>query len=298
MEPRYLKTYQEGLLDKKIHQLNDFLSDCHLCPRQCHVNRLKGEKGFCSAGAAVRISAHFCHFGEEFCLVGKFGSGTIFFSHCNLKCVFCQNYEISHGGEGVDMSYSDLAQFMLDLQTRGCHNINLVTPTHYAPQILESLKLAIEAGLRLPLVYNCGGYESEEVLDILDGIVDIYMPDVKFSSSEISQEYTQAEDYFKNIKRILKMMHDQVGDLTLQDGVAVQGLLVRHLVLPDGLAGTQTIMQFIAKEISKETYVNIMAQYRPAGEAYLFPRLNRALTLNDYLEAKTVALSCGLNRFD
>lgn len=285
-------------IEEKIRLLNKNLTRCNLCPRKCGVNRLKGDKGFCGADKLARVASVFPHFGEESPLVGKNGSGTIFFAYCNLKCSFCQNYELSHLAEGRDVTKEELAGFMLDLQSLGCHNINLVTPTHFTPQILESLKLAKDAGLRLPLVYNCGGYESEEVIDILDGVIDIYMPDAKFSSSEVSAQFCDAPDYFRNLKKILKIMHSQVGDLEIAAGVAKRGLLIRHLVMPEGLAGTKEIMEFIAKEISLNSYVNIMAQYRPCGEVNKSPQINRAITSEEYLQAKKIASSFGLHRFD
>jgi len=298
MQPLYLKTYKESKLKEKIRILNAMLSCCTLCPRRCKVNRLKGEKGFCRAGKEAKVSSVFAHFGEETCLVGRFGSGTIFFSHCNLRCVFCQNYEISHLEEGELVSKDELADYMLKLKSLGCHNINLVTPTHFVPQILEALEIAIEKGLNLPLVYNCGGYESEEVIEILDGIIDIYMPDVKFSSEAVSEKFCHAKDYFKNLKKVLKIMHKQVGDLKIENGIAQRGLLIRHLVMPEGLAGTEEIMEFIAKEISLDSYINIMAQYRPYGQAYKFPEINRKITSDEYEKAKEIARSFGLYRFD
>ena len=298
MYPSYLNVYAENKLEEKIKQLNEILSSCRLCPRQCRVNRLKDERGFCGAGKDLRVSSAFAHFGEETCLVGRNGSGTIFFSHCNLKCAFCQNYEISHLAEGREVGIKELAEYMLSLQNIGCHNINLVTPTHFACQILEALAIAIKDGLNIPLVYNCGGYESEEVIGILNGVVDIYMPDAKFSSAEASQRFCGVSDYFPNLKRVLKRMHQQVGDLEIRDGIATRGLLVRHLVLPGGLAGTREIMEFIAQEISVSTYINIMAQYRPCGQAHRFAQINRYITHQEYAEAISIARSFGLSRFD
>lgn len=298
MQPVYIKTHQNSKLQEKIKLLNKILNACTLCPRQCKVNRLEGKKGYCGAGKDARVSSVFPHFGEEACLVGKYGSGTIFFSYCNLKCVFCQNYEISHLAEGRDVDIEELAEFMLQLQGMSCHNINLVTPTHFVPQIVAALKIAIEGGLRLPLVYNCGGYESEEVIDILDGIIDIYMPDAKFSSPDVSGEFSNAPDYFENLKKILKKMQRQVGDLEIVEGIARRGLLIRHLVMPQGLAGTQEIMEFVAKEISLNAYINIMAQYRPCAEAYKYPKIDRAITAEEYNQAQKMATSLGLRRFD
>ena len=297
MYPSYLNVYAENKLEEKIKQLKEILSSCRLCPRQCRVNRLKDERGFCGAGKDLRVSSAFAHFGEETCLVGRNGSGTIFFSHCNLKCAFCQNYEISHLAEGREVGIKELAEYMLSLQNIGCHNINLVTPTHFACQILEALAIAIKDGLNIPLVYNCGGYESEEVIGILNGVVDIYMPDAKFSSPEASQRFCGVSDYFPNLKRVLKRMHQQVGDLEIRDGIATRGLLVRHLVLPGGLAGTREIMEFIAQEISVSTYINIMAQYRPCGQAHRFAQINRYITHQEYAEAISIARSFGLSRF-
>jgi len=296
--PNYLKTYEHGKLEPKIGQLNKILAHCTLCPRQCRVNRNKDERGFCGAGKDSRISSVFAHFGEESCLVGRLGSGTIFFSYCNLKCIFCQNYEISHQASGSTITSEKLAAYMLRLQGLGCHNINLVTPTHFIPQILEGLLLAIKQGLNIPLVYNCGGYESGEVIDMLDGVVDIYMPDAKFASAEVSRQFCSVDDYFPNLKSALKKMYQQVGDLVIDDGIARRGLLVRHLVLPEGLAGTREIMEFIAGQISRQTYINIMAQYRPCGEAYQFARINCYITQQEYIEAIRIARSFGLSRFD
>ena len=296
--PNYLKTYKEGKLENKIEQLSRILARCTLCPRQCKVNRDNDERGFCGAGRDLRISSVFPHLGEESCLVGRFGSGTIFFSHCNLKCIFCQNYEISHLAEGSIVTKDKLAAYMLRLQRLGCHNINLVTPTHFVPQILAGLLLAAKQGLDIPLVYNCGGYESEEVIDILEGVVDIYMPDAKFSSSDISQQFCGVDDYFLNLKRVLRKMHQQVGDLVIKDGIAQKGLLIRHLVLPNDLAGTREVMEFIARELSLKTYINIMAQYRPCGEAYRFPQIDHHLDRQEYIEAINIARSFGLARFD
>lgn len=296
MLPLYLKNRNK--IAKKIKQLKENLSSCQLCPRKCRVNRTEGEKGFCGAGEKVSVASYFPHFGEERCLVGKYGSGTIFFTYCNLKCVFCQNYEISHKGEGKEISTQELAKIMLFLQKVGCHNINFVTPTHFVPQIVEALSFAIEEGLEIPLVYNCGGYESEEIIDILDGIFDIYMPDAKFASSQISQKLASSSDYFENLKKILKKMHAQVGDLIIENGIAQRGLLIRHLVMPNETAGTKEIMEFIAKEISLDSYVNIMSQYQPCGEAYRFPEINRAITVEEYLKAREIARSLGIKRLD
>jgi putative pyruvate formate lyase activating enzyme len=245
------------------------------------------------------VSSYGPHFGEEAPLVGRGGSGTIFFAHCNLQCVFCQNFSISQQGEGDTVSSRDLADIMLSLQHRGCHNINLVTPTHVVPQILEALELAAADGLNIPLVYNSGGYESVETLRLLDGIVDIYMPDMKYGNSAIAHDCSGIDDYAEVNRAAVKQMHRQVGDLQINDeGIAVKGILVRHLVLPHGLAGTGKIVEFLAREVSLNTYLNIMAQYHPCYKASGFPALSRAVTKEEHLDAVTLALQHGLTRLD
>jgi putative pyruvate formate lyase activating enzyme len=232
-------------------------------------------------------------------LVGRGGSGTIFLTQCNLLCVFCQNYEISHLGEGVPVHAGDLADMMVALQGQGCHNINFVTPTHVVPQLLEALPEAIERGLRVPLVYNCGGYEEVATLHLLDGLVDIYMPDFKFWDSQVAERYCKATDYPEKARLAVKEMHRQVGDLTVDDrGIARRGLLIRHLVMPDGLAGTRDIMRFLATEVSKNTYVNVMSQYRPCGEAHRYRELQRMITVEEYREAVRMAHEEGIHRLD
>ena len=299
MEPSYIKSYQLGLLEKKVHQAFSVLEECTLCPRQCRVNRTKEERGFCRAGFLPRIAAYAPHFGEERPLVGKNGSGTIFFSFCNLYCRYCQNYSISHLGEGQEVSFETLARMMIELQALGCHNINLVTPTHFVPQILRALALAIERGLSIPLVYNTGGYDSLTTLHLLEGIIDIYMPDFKYSDSRIAQEYSQAPDYPEVARKAIKEMHRQVGDLVINDkGLAEKGLLVRHLILPQGLAGTEKILQFIAEEISKHTYINLMDQYYPCGDIPFSSPLARRITRSEFQTALQVARQFGLNRLD
>jgi len=289
----------KGELHKRVESARKVLADCELCPRHCHVNRLRGELGQCRTGEKAIVSSYGPHFGEESPLVGTGGSGTIFFAHCNLHCIFCQNYPISQLGEGSEASSDDLAYMMLSLQRRGCHNINLVTPTHVVPQILEGLELAIADGLNIPLVYNCGGYESMDTLRLLDGIVDIYMPDMKYADSTIAREYSGAEDYAEVNRAAVKEMHRQVGDLRIgSEGTATRGLLVRHLVLPNRLAGTDQVAAFLADEVSSNTYVNVMAQYHPCHKAYDFPALSRSITKEEYLEAVTLALQHGLNRLD
>jgi putative pyruvate formate lyase activating enzyme len=297
--PRYLKLHQNGTLGQKIKKLYMILEECTLCPRECKVNRLKGERGICKTANLPVISSYFPHFGEEAPLVGRYGSGTIFISYCSLLCIYCQNYEISHLGEGKEVSLEEFAQMMLSLQYMGCHNINIVTPTHVAPQMVAALKIAIEAGLNIPLVYNTGGYDKVETLRLLDGIIDIYMPDFKYWDPAIAKKYSHAPDYPKVAMAALKEMHHQVGDLYINDkGLAQRGLLVRHLVLPHGLARTKEIMQFIAKEISPNTYVNVMAQYRPCGEAKKDSLINKSITMEEYEQAIKYALKADLKRLD
>lgn len=297
-EPSYLKLIESGELDRRINALYARMSPCLLCPNECGVDRLSGEKGLCQVGARPMVSSYGPHFGEEDPLVGFGGSGTIFFTYCNMACVYCQNWEVSHLGEGEEISVEDLARIMLFLQARGCHNINLVTPTHQIPFIVEALKLAAKEGLRLPLVYNCGGYESVETLRLLEGIVDIYMPDIKYAEEKVAAKLSKVTDYPRKAKKALKEMHRQVGDLVIEDGVAVRGLLVRHLVLPGNLSGTKEVLSFIAQEISPDTYVNLMDQYRPCGEAWKYPPLDRFLSQEEYEEALRFAREVGLKRLD
>lgn len=243
------------------------------------------------------MASAFPHFGEEDPLVGWGGSGTIFLSHCNLRCVFCQNYDISHGGAGQDVTASQMAQVMLRLQRLGCHNINFVTPTHYVPQIVEAIGEAVQLGLEVPIVYNCGGYESLEVVRLLDGIVDIYMPDIKFFDAELSKRYCKAPDYFEVASQVVKEMHRQVGDLRINSrGLAERGLLIRHLVMPGCVEDSKKILRFIAEEISRDAYVNIMAQYRPCYRAYQFPEIDRPISMAEYREVVRYARSLGLHR--
>ena len=299
MESSYLKTHKDGILQERIETALSILENCHLCPRHCEVNRLEDEVGVCKTGRQAVVSSYSPHFGEEDPLVGRRGSGTIFMTHCNLGCVFCQNYEISHLSQGVPVDATRLTEMMLSLQRRGCHNINFVTPTHMVPQILEALPEAIEEGLQVPLVYNCGGYEEVDTLQLLDGIFDIYMPDFKFWDSETAARFCSAPDYREKACAAVKEMHRQVGDLTLdKEGVAQYGLLIRHLVMPKGLASTREIMRFLANEVSKETYVNVMSQYRPCGEAHEFPELRRSITSEEFRDAVSMAQEEGIYRLD
>lgn len=284
-------------LNRRIDKAYSLLESCTLCPRNCRVNRLQGEVKFCGIGKEAMVSSFAPHFGEEPPLVGFHGSGTIFFAGCNLMCLYCQNYDISHLKQGEEMTPQQVASMMLTLQRYGCHNINFVTPTHVTPQIMKAIAIAADNGLSVPLVYNCGGYESQETLKLLDGVIDIYMPDIKYSDSEVAEELSTAPDYPEVSQEALKEMHRQVGDLILnQEGIAQRGLLTRHLVLPEGQAGTDQIMKFIATDISKNSYVNIMDQYRPCFEARHSERLSRRISSQEYHEALAIARKHGLSR--
>ena len=275
------------------------LEECHVCPRCCGVNRLAGESGECHVTNQVVISSYGPHFGEESPLVGRHGSGTIFFTYCNLHCVFCQNYDISQSGEGGPVNREELVGMMLSLQAKGCHNINLVSPTHVVPYILDALELAVSKGLYLPVVYNSGGYDSLETLRLLDGIVDIYMPDMKYSDEKIAEELSGIKDYPSVNKAAVREMHRQVGDLQIDEqGVAQRGLLVRHLVLPNRLAGTQEVVRFLARKVSTNTYLNIMAQYHPCHKAYDILSLARPVSRQEFQEAIDLAHQQGLYRLD
>ena len=270
-----------------------------ICPRRCKVNRLNNETGTCNTGADAQVSSYSPHFGEEAPLVGSHGSGTIFLTNCNLLCNFCQNFDISHEGRGDEVSDRILAKMMLQLQEIGCHNINFVTPTHAVPQILAALVIAVEDGLDVPLVYNSSGYDTVETLKILDGVFDIYMPDFKFWDGKIAELTCNAPDYPEVARNVLKEMHRQVGDLIVDDsGIARRGLLIRHLVLPHGLAGTREVMRFIATEISTNSYVNIMPQYRPCGRAHEIKELSRSLSQKDFTVALKEANEEGITRLD
>jgi putative pyruvate formate lyase activating enzyme len=295
--PSYLFLLESGELDSRATLLWSKLENCKLCPRECGVNRIAGKIGVCRTTAQVKVSSYGPHFGEEPELVGSRGSGTIFFTNCNLWCLFCQNYTISHLKEGEIASIPQLAGAMLYLQSIGCHNINLVTPTHVVPQIVQALALAARNGLRVPLVYNCGGYESVETLKLLDGIVDIYMPDIKYSSDEYARRFSGAKDYWEKVRLAVREMHRQVGDLIVDDnGVALRGLLIRHLVLPNGVAGSEEVLRFIAKDVSVDSYVNVMDQYHPCFRAFKLPELNRRISREEYEKVVSLAVSYGLHR--
>jgi len=294
-----METFQNGLLKEKIRKAHKMLGACVLCPRRCKVDRLSGETGVCKTGLQALVSSYNPHFGEEAPLVGRHGSGTIFFTHCNLLCIFCQNYDISHLGHGEEVSDEQLADLMLYLQNLGCHNINFVTPSHVVPQILSAVGIAAAAGLSVPLVYNSGGYDSIHTLKLLEDVVDIYMPDFKFWEPEVAKNACDAEDYPEIARQALKEMHRQAGDLvTDESGIARRGILLRHLVLPQDLAGTRQVMKFIAQEISTNTYVNIMPQYRPCGRADEIKELSRHLSQKDFNMALEAAIDEGIERLD
>jgi len=289
---------EDNQFRQKIEQGRALLQNCEVCPRHCHVNRLKGELGECRSGYEPIVSSYFAHFGEEAPLVGARGSGTIFIGGCNLQCLFCQNYETSHLLEGRTVTISQLAEMMLTLQENGCHNINIVTPSHIVPQIIEALFQAKKEGLSIPLVYNSGGYDSLRSLHILDGLVDIYMPDFKFYSDTLGSRYTAVPNYATVTREAIKEMHRQVGDLVIEQGLARRGLLVRHLVMPGMMNDSEKIFHFLASQISANTYMNIMPQYHPAGEAGYYPQIGRSLNYTEFLEAIRRAREIGLQRLD
>jgi putative pyruvate formate lyase activating enzyme len=294
--PSYLELHKSGELQQRAKQLTSILEDCTLCPRNCHVNR-NTELGYCQVGRNATVASYSPHFGEEDVLVGILGSGTIFFSYCNLGCVFCQNFSISQKGEGSSVNKYELAEIMINLQARGCHNINLVSPSHVIAQVVEALPIAIEKGLNVPLVYNTGGYDTLETIKLLDGIIDIYMPDIKYGSNEVAYELSCAKDYWDVVRAAVKEMHRQVGDIQLENNIATQGLLVRHLVLPGQLALSDTIFEFIAQDLSPETYLNIMDQYHPDFKSDTLKYLDRKLNIREYREAVAMAENYGLHRF-
>jgi putative pyruvate formate lyase activating enzyme len=298
-EPAYAALLESGELKRRVEAAYQRLEACDICPRECGVNRLQDEVGVCRTGKQAVVSSFNPHFGEEAPLVGRGGSGTIFFSWCNLKCQFCQNYEISQLGQGHEVEPEDLAAMMLRLQDAGCHNINFVSPTHVVPQILAGVLIAAQAGLRLPLVYNTGGYDSLDTLALLDGVFDIYMPDMKYADAETALKYSKIEDYPAVNQAAVKEMHRQVGELVMDErGVSLRGLLIRHLVLPDSLAGTAETVRFLATEVSTNTYLNIMDQYRPCYKAGDLPPLNRSITRQEYEDAVRLAQEAGLHRLD
>lgn len=300
-EPAYVKLYKTGELKRRAEELWATMERCVLCPRECGVNRLRGATGFCRApGTTLVISAFQPHFGEERPLVGYGGSGTIFLTHCGLRCVFCQNWSISHLGRGSEASINEFASMMLWLQRIGCHNINLVTPTHYSPHILKALDVAAGRGLRLPIVYNTSGWERLEMLAFLDGIVDIYLPDFKYWDSDMSAKYSAgAESYPDVTKKAILEMNRQVGVAKpTKEGIIQRGVIIRHLVMPNDVGGSEKVMEWIAENLPKDTYVNIMAQYTPAYKAYDYPELSRRITAEEYYRVVRKAQDLGLTNLD
>jgi putative pyruvate formate lyase activating enzyme len=300
VEPAYLGLHRTGELKRRGEALWDLMRECSLCPRQCGADRLKGSRGFCHASAQLEIASFHPHFGEEAPLVGRGGSGTIFFSNCSLRCVFCINWEISQGGEGSPRSLAELADMMSALQARGCHNLNVVTPTHYAPHIVLALDRAAAAGVRLPIVYNTCGWERLEILRQLDGVVDIYLPDFKYADGEMAAKYSSAARSYPDITRAaLLEMHRQVGVAHAgPDGVMHRGLMIRHLVMPNGVGGTLKVLDWIAANLPKDTYVNLMSQYRPMYKAFAYPEIARRITRTEYREAVEHARKVGLTNLD
>ncbi len=294
--PMYLALYQRGVLQQRAATARERLAACTLCPRVCRANRLNDEAGECRSGRYAWVASYGPHLGEEDVLRGWRGSGTVFFSGCNLHCVYCQNYDISQLSSGRPVTAEQLAGIFLYIQQAGCHNLNLVTPTHVIAQILEALEHAVPQGLRIPIVYNTSGYDSVAALRLLDGVVDIYMPDVKYSDSLVGQYYSGIPHYWEVARAAIREMHRQVGDLQIADGLAVRGLLIRHLVLPGGLAGSQKALRFIAEEISRDSWVNLMDQYYPAYQAHDYPAIARPITPDEYTEVVACAHSLGLHR--
>ncbi|NDJ52343.1 MAG: radical SAM protein [Chloroflexi bacterium] len=299
--PAYLDLLDSGELDRRVQLAHEHQQQCDLCAWMCHANRFEGQVGSCRAPREFSVASYFPHLGEEEPIRGWRGSGTVFFSHCNLNCQYCQNHEIAHSAVGQPTTCERLVSIMLSLQAAGCHNINLVSPSHVVAPIIEAVALAARMGLTIPLVYNTGGYDSPAALALLDGIIDIYMPDMKYGDSSVAKQYSKVPHYWESNQEAVREMHRQVGDLRLdRSGVAQRGLLVRHLVLPDGLAGTNDVMRFLAEEISRDTYVNIMSQYRPEYRATApeFAPLNRRVHSDEVSEAFDIARSYGLYRFD
>jgi len=298
-KPGYIALLNSGALAQRAASANLHLESCDVCPLRCGVDRTQGELGICQTGLNAQVSSYGPHPGEERPLSGWRGSGTIFFARCNLRCVFCQNADISQTSFGHEVSAKELAGLMLELQGMGCHNINLVSPSHIVPQILDALLTAAQQGLTLPIVYNSGGYDSLDTLALLDGVVDIYMPDMKYGDADWAYQYSKIKDYPRINQAAVLEMQRQVGDLQLnQDGIASRGLLVRHLVLPNGLADSKLIFKFLAEEVSKNVYLNIMAQYRPAYKAHQYPALNRRIKPEEYRETIGLAKQLGLTRLD
>lgn len=296
LKPRYLSLDEEEF-SRKVDELEDMLSSCKLCGNECGVNRLDGEIGKCGAGKDVKISSYSAHYGEEPPLVGEGGSGTVFLSYCPMTCVYCQNWRISRRGYGSERGVDDVAKIMLSLQKTGCHNVNWVTPTHYVPKLVEALKVARSEGLKIPVVYNTGGYDNPEVIRVLDGVIDIYMPDIKYGSDENGKKYSDVEGYWKTVRENLKEMHRQVGCLEInEERIAEKGVLIRHLVLPGGIAESEEVLKFVAEEISPDSYINIMSQYRPEFKACEYDELSRRVRPDEIKKVKERARDFGLYR--
>ena len=299
-DPPYLELHRSGELERRARAALELLgAPCRVCPRECKVDRLGDQRGLCKIGRHAVVASYFPHFGEENCLRGWRGSGTIFFGGCNLRCVFCQNYEVSWEVQGRESDAARLAAMMLELQEIGCHNINWVTPEHVVPQILEALPRAVNGGLRLPIVYNTSAYDSLDSLRLMDGVVDVYMPDLKLSSSELTRRYLSKREYFDVARRNAKEMLRQVGGLVLDDeGLARRGLIVRHLVMPGMLDETEAVLRFVAEELGPDTYVNLMGQYRPAGRSERYDEIHRRPYPEELARAFEIADSIGLRRLD
>jgi len=299
MSPAYLQLVRDGQIQERLKLADEMLLSCRSCAWECGINRLDGDMGVCKSGALARVSSYGPHMGEESPLRGWRGSGTVFFNRCNLRCQYCQNADISQYDSGIQVTIDELASIFLEIQGLGCHNINLVSPSHFVPQIVQAVYLAAQRGLNLPIVYNTGGYDSLEALAILDGIVDIYMPDMKYARTQNARRYSRISNYPRINQAAVREMHRQVGDLVVDpDGLAIRGLLIRHLVLPNNLAGSAQIMKFIAQEISTNTYVNIMDQYYPSYRAKAFPMINRRIHPEEFTAAVKSAQEVGLNRLD
>jgi putative pyruvate formate lyase activating enzyme len=297
--PAYLNLLDDDCLTERVVEAYAHLSICDVCAWECPVDRRSGKIGVCRTGELAKVSSYGPHFGEETPLSGSRGSGTIFFTRCNLRCQYCQNHDISQTDHGEEVEPEAISSMMLELQSRGCHNINFVSPSHVVPQILAAVLIAAQAGLRIPLVYNTGGYDSMSMLELLDGVIDIYMPDMKYSDPAIARRFSKIRNYPQINQQAVKEMHNQVGDLTVdKHGFAIRGLLVRHLVLPNDLAGTDEVVRFLSERISKQTYLNIMDQYHPAYKSHQYPELDRRLTSQEYQNAVEMAVSAGLTNLD
>ncbi len=292
--PSYLRLYDTGELKERVEKALSMLESCNVCPNDCKINRLENKKAYCKTGRYARVASYFPHRGEEFPIRGYNGSGTIFFSYCNMRCVYCQNYDVSQLGEGEEVKPEELANIMIRLQKWGCHNINLVSPSHVVPQILEALYIAVEEGLKIPIVYNTSSYDSLESLKLLDGVVDIYLPDLKYLNNEFGKKYSKVKGYADRAKEAIKEMYRQVGDLKVDErGIAVRGVLVRHLVLPNGISTTDEVLEFL-REISPNLAVNVMSQYYPTNKAYKYPEINRRISWSEYNSALSKAEHLGL----